>query len=826
VAWVRRHAIAIIAAHALLLAGALYLIAFRLPLRADFSHLLPDDAASVRDLRRLEDRVKAGDSVLVVMEAPDAATRAVAAAQLVAGIRRAPRELVEAVEADDAELRELVRPRRHLFVPYEDLVRARDALKRRIEQGKLKKNPLFIDLDDDAPAAAAAEQRQLEELRDKRREAEARLDRPGNVTPDGRITSIQVRTPFRSTDAGRGKQLIAALGAVRAEVVAAHPGVQIGFTGGVITAVAEHAAIFGGMIASSVITALLVSLVLALYFRSATLLALLIGTLAVATTMAFGLAALTVGHLNAATAFLGAIIAGNGVNYGLLLIARYLEERRGHDAEEALARGIAGTLRPTAIASLGAAIAYGALAATSFRGFADFAVIGALGMLLCWVTTYVLLPALVLRWGQRTRIYRGDPLVGRTLVMLIGFRRSRLVVGAALALGAASAVLVVRYIAADPFEYDIKQLRSEGADAVTARRWMSVSDRNFGRGITGRTYIAADRREQVPRIVAALRALDAGLPPEQQTIGSISSYLDLVPERQPEKLVVLAELRTLLDDPALEALGDKERAELRELRPPDDLQPITLEGLPPGLADRLRDRRGNLGLLISVRPAPQLDEWNGRDLIRFGRAIRRLELRGDPVPGPDGRLAPGPSETITTSGSSVIFADIVDSIEHDGPIVTLVATGGLVVMVVLLVGRNRRAAAVLLSTAGGSLLMVAVCAAIGLKVNFLDFVALPITLGLGIDYAINIAHRHDHEDIPDPLTTLRTSGSAVFVCSLTTIIGYGSLLVSDNLAIRGFGEASLIGEITCVLAALVLVPAILAFSLRRRGRAGSAGSAG
>ena len=95
--------------------------------------------------------------------------------------------------------------------------------------------------------------------------------------------------------------------------------------------------------------------------------------------------------------------------------------------------------------------------------------------------------------------------------------------------------------------------------------------------------------------------------------------------------------------------------------------------------------------------------------------------------------------------------------------------------------------------------MVAVCALLGLKVNFLDFVALPITLGLGIDYAINVAHRHDHEEIPDPITTLRTSGSAVFVCSLTTIIGYGSLLVSENLAIRGFGTASLIGEVACVL---------------------------
>jgi predicted RND superfamily exporter protein len=105
--------------------------------------------------------------------------------------------------------------------------------------------------------------------------------------------------------------------------------------------------------------------------------------------------------------------------------------------------------------------------------------------------------------------------------------------------------------------------------------------------------------------------------------------------------------------------------------------------------------------------------------------------------------------------------------------------------------------------------MVAICALAGIKVNFLDFIALPITLGLGIDYAINVAHRHDIEEL-DPITSLRTNGSAVLVCSVTTMIGYGSLLFSANLAIRGFGLASLIGEVTCVLTALVLVPAFLA----------------
>jgi len=800
VAWLSRHALAIVLAHLLLLGGGIYLILFHLPLRADFSYLLPQDAPAVRDLRKLEARVKASDTTLVIVDAATPGDRAAAVSALAEAIRALPPTLVEQVTTDQAEIRAFLEAHRHLLVPLDELVRARDALARRIEQAKLAANPLFIDLDEDKdPAADTKDKAQLDELEAKRREAQAKVDRLSNVSADGKVAILQIRLPFRATNAERGEQLIEALAQIRSRVIAAHPRVKIGLSGSAITAVAEHRAIAKGMLLSSLITGLLVAVVLALYFRSATLLALLIGTLAIATVISFGAAALTVGHLNAATAFLGAIIAGNGVNYGILLIARFLEEHRHHDADKALATAIVGTLRPTAIASLGAAIAYGSLAATSFKGFADFAIIGAVGMVVCWLASYVLLPALLVRWGRQTRLFEGDPIVGRTLVKLLGFERSPVVVAVALVLAIASSVIVVRYIAADPFEYDIKQLRSEGKDAVVARSWMELSDRNFGRGITGRTVIAADRLDQVPLIVEALRKINAGLPPEKQTIGDIWSLNAFIPDDQPKKLAVLAEIRELLDG-ALDALDDKERATLAELRPPDGLDEITLATLPPTLRERFTEKDGRVGYLIEIRPSNQLDEWNGKDLIRFADAVRELQLS-------DG-------EKVTTSGSSVIFADIVLSIERDGPLVTAIATLGLIVMVVLLVGFNRRAFAVLVGTAAGSLLMVAVCALLGIKVNFLDFVALPITLGLGIDYAINMAHRQNAGATLDPIETLRTSGSAVFVCSLTTIIGYGSLLVSDNLAIRGFGTASLIGEIACVLAALVLVPAILALGRR------------
>jgi predicted RND superfamily exporter protein len=797
VRWVQRWTFAIIVAHLVLLAGAVYLIGFHLPLYADFSYLLPQDAPGVRDLRRLEARVKASDTALAVITAPTSSDRAAVVRELAEGLRTLPPDLVDRVIDDDASDRAFFKAHRHLFVPLADLQTAAAALERRIRAAKLAANPLFIDLDD--PAPEAADHKELDQLRAKRREAEARLDQPSNVSADGRAAMIQIRTRFRATDAGRGQELIDALDALRTRVLATHPGAQIGFTGGVISAVAEHHAIFKGMVLSSAVTTLLVALVLVLYFWSATLLVLLIGTLALATALSFGTAALTVGHLNAATAFLGAIIAGNGINYGILLLARYREERRIHGVEDALAIAVRETLLPTLVASLGASIAYGSLAATSFKGFADFAVIGAVGMALCWIATYVLLPALMLRWGGAPAPTTGDPLLGNVLVRIFGFRRPVVVCGVALIAAVIACVLVVNYVYQDPFEYDITKLRSEGDDAVAARSWMTLSDRSFGRGYSNRTFIAADRLDQVPLIVKALRDHDAGAAPGHETFGSVSSILDIIPPDQPEKLAVLARIRELLDDPAIRQLGGDERAELAELRPPDDLGMITTASLPQSLKDQLEEKDGRIGYIISVRPAPQLDEWNGHDLIRFATAVRSLPL--------------GDGETVSTSGASVIFADIVTAISGDGPRVTLVASLGLIAMVILVVGRNRRAVAVLIATAGGSLLLVAACAALDLKVNFLDFVALPITLGIGVDYAINVAHRHDQE--PDPIKTLRTSGTAVFICSLTTMIGYGSLLISENLAIRGFGMASLIGEIACVTTALVLVPALLALGHKR-----------
>ena len=103
-----------------------------------------------------------------------------------------------------------------------------------------------------------------------------------------------------------------------------------------------------------------------------------------------------VGSLNVATGFLFTIIAGNGINFGIIYMARYLEARRvGEALESALSTAARETWIPTLTAGFAAAASYGSLGATDFRGFHDFGLIGGMGMLLCWLATFGVMPCLL-----------------------------------------------------------------------------------------------------------------------------------------------------------------------------------------------------------------------------------------------------------------------------------------------------------------------------------------------------------------------------------------------------------------------------------------------
>ena len=103
--WLAKRATAIFIASAVAIAAAGYLVAFHLPVRAAFSNLLPSDAPSVKAFDALAERLPARDTMLIVLVAPDPATRQAAAADALAAARAIPADLVDHLEGDDGNTR-------------------------------------------------------------------------------------------------------------------------------------------------------------------------------------------------------------------------------------------------------------------------------------------------------------------------------------------------------------------------------------------------------------------------------------------------------------------------------------------------------------------------------------------------------------------------------------------------------------------------------------------------------------------------------------------------------------------------------------------------
>ena len=247
-------------------------------------------------------------------------------------------------------------------------------------------------------------------------------------------------------------------------------------------------------------------------------------------------------------------------------------------------------------------------------------------------------------------------------------------------------------------------------------------------------------------------------------------------------------------------LNDKERADLMKVDPPGGLHELAPTDLPAFARRPFTESDGTIGRVVLVYPPDQkFSVWNGRDLLRSAAVQQYLHL-------PNGKV-------VETSGSAVVFAAMIRSILHDGPIAT---AASLIAVLVIICFTIRPAAAALMALAtlmAGVLLMVGAAGWAEVHVTFLNFIALPITFGIGAEYALNVITRYREER--NVVRAVVSTGAAVALCSWTTIVGYGSLLAARNRALQGFGLMAILGEVACLSAAIVALPAVL---LWRRAR--------
>ena len=826
VPYLSRHALAI-ALGATVLFVLSIVAARRLQLRSDFTELLPQDDPELTQLREIGARVGAPSNLIVAVSGPDPLANERFAEALVKNLGQLVGADLRTIDYRPDAARPFFEHNRSLYADLVDLKRVDDDLKK---LSLSRKNPAFSPFaDPDLGEERDDPAQDLKQLKKKldRRASDERFPNGYYESKDRTLLAIVTWTNSSGTGDQSGFTIRDDVQRIIDATAPARFGnLTVQITGDVASAIEEHDALKSDIEWVSLLCSVLVFLVIVLYYRSVFSLAYIFLPTLLGVAMAFGIAGLTIGYLNTNTAFLGSIILGNGINFGIILLARFREERIGRPSatvEEALIVAIRTTAQPTLGAALAASVAYASLALTGFRGFRQFGEVGGIGMVTCWLATYTTCPALICFWQRvRPRPPSGVALavgpVTRAAEWVLRRPRSLILVATGMSL---LALWSVAPVLRSPFEYDFSKLRNQrsrkhgagdlyvrvGAifpqdlapiavallpsadDAPAYRTALLIKD--CAEALThARDPIASDLgtlQTECARRVAAGE-------PTGGFLSAVATAYEVLPKDQDAKLAVIADIRRRLADSTMALGSADERKQLDAWAPPPDLRRLTIGDLPEPVARRFREVDGTVGRIALIFPVRVWANWDGHNLIRLSGVIKNVTL-------PNGKV-------IDAAGHSSLFAAMLNSIARDGPIATGGAFVGVVLMVVLLFRRPSSVGLILSSLFVGVLWMAGAGAALGLKLNFLNFVALPVTLGIGVDYAVNVFARLSKERPEGQARALAETGSAVILCSSTTIIGYSSLLVASNGALRSFGKLADLGELGCLLAALLLVPTL------------------
>ena len=766
--------------------------ASQLQLRTSFAELLPSSDPAVVVLQQNAKRMHDLSPLMVAINSPDRAANLRYAAALTQHLKSLPPRVCALAAFEMGEFREFVRSNKWLYPPVDVLVEARDRLRAKI---LARKNPLFLDVDDQGETDFS-----VDAFKQRLQDSVLSQQFPdGNFVQGDYAWVIALPSSAEGLFQERtGEQLVQAVQAFIAgnPPERFHPGMRVTPTGPVMIGLENRQALEQDVAVVTVICLIIVGLSIALFFRSWWAVPLVVFPAGLGTVMAFAAEKLVAGYLNSSTAFLGSIILGNGINHSIVFLARY-QELSGNTAatvDGRLQTTVSSVWKSTFVAALAAAIGYCSLALTSFRGFSQFGFMGAVGSVCCWLAAFTVLPALLRLADSKIQQRMGVPFNLGWLGRFIDSHSSLLLVGALLA--TLVTVIGFNHFLHDPFEYDFRRLR---ADLGTAPE-RQAADGNltslFGHWYSPTPLLAHDLG-QVPLIPAAVRQRDFANPPRINHVVTIFDVLPGTPAMQREKLQLLSEIRKFLHDPALQSLPDEERRELANLEPPDDLRELQPQDLPALVRFPFTETDGTVGRVVLAYHAERISFWDGRELLQVAEILQTMRLA-------DGSI-------LESSGQPMILGAMLRSILRDGPVATGLALTGLLLLILLVVRPTRSALLAVASVGVAVVWMIGTAGLLGVRVTFLNFIAIPITLGIGAEYALNMVARLDQEQrIP---SAVAATGAAVVLCSWTTMVGYGSLLAAHSQALRGFGTMAVLGEIFCLSAAVLVLPVVV---LRRR----------
>lgn len=775
-----RHAV-LATALVLLVGGLGTWSATRLVLDPDVTQLLPPGTPSVVEVERLRSRFGGVGYVVLLVEGGSVESRRAYADAVAPELAR-----LETVKFVDEKLpREFFEKRALYFADRADL----EELDRRLEaRRKWEVEHSLVDLEESTPPSI--------DVSDLEAKYRARFESAGESSErasayhedrEGKKLAVFVRPTELASDLDFSKRVVADVEGVieRLPPSSIDPSMRVELTGRYKKRVDLQTMLGRDLGRTSTLALGLVVLYVALHFRRLLAVVLVLAPLYLGIAMSYGLAGALFGKLNILTAFIGAILVGIGIDNGLHILGRFEEERReGKSDHEAVRTAFGEAGRVSLAAALTTASAFIALTWTDFRAFREFGVLAASGMVFVLAAYVMLLPALL---GLLARFAPGLA-KAPSAILLPGvpfMRRAAAPIAWLLALGG---FFAATQIPGARFDADFSRL--DDADLPSFHLDKEVN-RLLGRSQTPMVILAeseADAREAARRVRKQMAELG-----EAATIGLVTTRADLLPSDQVEKQPLLERIAKNLRRFRRAELDADAKKQLEQLLDMAEAQPFTAAELPDALRQVFEPKPGaGPAHFVLLYPTVSMGE---------AAAIKRVAEQLRHVPLADGRVLAG-------AGEPIVLADVLLTVERDAPrifIATLVLVLGALW---LTLGKLRLA---LLSLAPALIVVVVTVGllpVVGLELNYLNMIVLPILLGIGVDDGAHIVSR---VEAGEPLLKVwQHTGWDVTGAILTDVFGFGVLALAAHPGLASLGKLALLGLTINYLACVVLLPALLA----------------
>ena len=635
-------------------------------------------------------------------------------------------------------------------------------------------------------------------------------------------------------------------------------GVSAGLTGMLVVGKDEMVTSEQGLALSMLIAVMLILLLMILSFRMYSVPFISGIPLFVGIMWTMGLAGFTIKRLNIMTAMYMVVLLGLGIDYAIHLLTSFMQERDdGNDFTTSVGNSLKKSGAGIFTGALTTAVAFFMLVIARSNVVRELGVVAGFGILSELVAMIIMVPAL-LGFRNHRLVKKGKSeskllekfTPGFGIISSLGTKikgRPALFVFLMLAAG----ILLATQAGKVDVEGNMMKMEAKGLESIELQDRM-VEEFGMAPDVMSITMTDLDKMRPLGKRIkklASVKAVESLIPyypsVKEQFVraGLVEKFKGEIAPQSPEDSVdtgLLIEEIYRLEDNLLEMsdlafmagmdrmfhklnilTGRNEEGQkvaetvIDRLIAAIEENPESAEGLAyfqrafvPSFKEKLINMANTEEITPDLIPPFILDSFRSRDGKNY---LMNVIPTQNPWDEEYRKVFTGQLETITDKATGMVLAanQMLEIVNQDGIKAAIAALIAIFILLIIDFRNIKLSVVTLLPLLLAFVSLFGIMAITGIKFDFVNIIAVPLLIGIGIDDVVHFNHRYLLEGKGNMDRVVAKIGRAVLLTTITTIIGFGSFIPSIMRAMRSTGIVLSIAMALAFLYSILLHPAVL-----------------